>query len=660
MSSWGYSLLAGVCLLPLAFGQVFVGSNSSQTSISVSLPAPANISSNCNATFTTEVTCDRNLPSIAFGGYFPSSDDLTELCNSDCLQSLESQRIAQADACSSDTMMLEGMTYPITATVDVLLWAYNYTCRRDASTGDFCQPIFDSWASGNASDEVCSDCVLGTYQIQLGSAMVYDDELASNFSSMTSSCQATGYPITSPTPLYINATATATATTTASATPSNSCVSNYTVQAGDDCHSISVSQQVSTSELLYFNNLEAGCTDFPSAGTSLCIPHTCEVYTVQQNDTCWDLAEASNGTFSIAQLVSWNIDISNGCENLELLVGNQICVTYPGETPVVSATGAAATATTAPVPTNVVEGTNTNCSKYYQVADDDTCASITQIYSISLADFYFLNPEINSTSCNNLYLDYSYCVQPVGDISTYAGYGGSSTSANPCIGGTTTAPESCYATSYSTIEAWTFPPVNTTGKTPGASNSTTWVSYTVSSVPAYPVTATSYNPTPTPYQSGMVAGCTDFYFVVANDTCADIADRWGVSIDNLYAWNPDVKTDCSGLIAGDYICMAQGTGTVTTALATATATATSTATATTTNAASATAPGPTQTGIPDDCADWVLQSDNVYCADMANNAGISLACFYQMNPAVNTTAGECQGLLADYAYCIGTESNECS
>ncbi|KAI8285871.1 hypothetical protein K4K60_000891 [Colletotrichum sp. SAR11_57] len=52
----------------------------------------------------------------------------------------------------------------------------------------------------------------------------------------------------------------------------------------------------------------------------------------------------------------------------------------------------------------------------------------------------------------------------------------------------------------------------------------------------------------------MVAGCADFYFVVENDTCADIADRWGVSVDNLYAWNPDVKTDCSGLIAGDYHC----------------------------------------------------------------------------------------------------------
>lgn len=403
------------------------------------------------------------------------------------------------------------MTYPITATIDVLIWAYNYTCRRDANTGDFCQPIFDSWASGNSSDEACSDCVLGTYQLQLGSAMVYDDELASNFSSMTSSCQATGYAVTSPAPIYINATATATATTTASATPSNSCASNYTVQAGDGCHSVRIAQKVSTSEMLYFSNLESGCTDFPTAGTSLCMPYTCDVYTVQQNDTCWDLAGASDGAFSIAQLVSWNIDISSGCENLELLVGNQICLTFPDETPVVSATAAAATVTLAPVPTDVVDGTNTNCGKYYQVADGDTCALITQIYSILLADFYFLNPEINSTTCNNLYLGYSYCVQPVGDISTY---GGSSTTANPCVGGTTTAAVSCYATTYSTVEAWMFPAVNTTSTTAGATNSTTWSSYTVTSVPAYPVTATSFNPTPTPYQSGMVAGCTDFYYVV--------------------------------------------------------------------------------------------------------------------------------------------------
>ena len=71
-------------------------------------------------------------------------------------------------------------------------------------------------------------------------------------------------------------------------------------------------------------------------------------------------------------------------------------------------------------------------------------------------------------------------------------------------------------------------------------------------------------------------------------------------------------------------------------------------------------PGPTQSGIPADCNKWVLQQDGVYCQGMANNAGISLTCLYQMNPALNTDKGECQGLWAGEAYCVGTASNVCT
>ncbi len=71
------------------------------------------------------------------------------------------------------------------------------------------------------------------------------------------------------------------------------------------------------------------------------------------------------------------------------------------------------------------------------------------------------------------------------------------------------------------------------------------------------------------------------------------------------------------------------------------------------------APGPTQTGIPDTCNKWMTQKDGKYCQDMANEAGISLACFYELNPAVNTEKGECQGLMAGDAYCIGTSVNMC-
>ncbi|KAL4872891.1 hypothetical protein BDV12DRAFT_192829 [Aspergillus spectabilis] len=48
--------------------------------------------------------------------------------------------------------------------------------------------------------------------------------------------------------------------------------------------------------------------------------------------------------------------------------------------------------------------------------------SLTVMMGISLSDFYFLNPEVNSPNCTNLLTGYAYCVQAVGDISTYPGY----------------------------------------------------------------------------------------------------------------------------------------------------------------------------------------------------------------------------------------------
>ncbi|KAI0890231.1 uncharacterized protein GGS22DRAFT_10196 [Annulohypoxylon maeteangense] len=548
-------LYASSCLLlGTTHGQVFVGTNRSETEFPYLIQPPDGISGNCNSTFASEVTCDVNLPVIASGGYFPSNDDLTNLCNLDCLRSLESFRSTQEQSCAADVMVVSGFTYNVTTTTDTLLWTYNFTCRRDPTSGDFCAPIFDAWANGDTSKDSCSDCILGVYQVQLSNFLGYDDNHASAFSSLTVSCQATGYPLTSPPPNYITETGTPTTTTVASPTASKACASTYTVQDGDDCHSISQTEGISTSEMLYLNNLQAGCTDFPGPGTSLCMPHTCEVYTVQPNDTCWGIVESHDYSFTISQLVSWNIDISRGCDNLELLSGIQICVSYPGSIPEITATAPASTATLAPIPTDVVDGTNTRCGKYYRVRAGDICESVTQIAGISLADFYFLNPEVNSTTCANLLLGYSYCVQAVGDIATYPGYGGSPT--NPCVGGTKAPDTSCYATTYATADPWTFPVVNTTS---GGATTSNYTSLPVETVAPFP-TSGHANPTPVPHQSGMVDGCARFYYVVANDGCLDIANRWGVPLDTLYAWNPDLHTDCTGLQLGTYICVGLGDG----------------------------------------------------------------------------------------------------
>lgn len=178
---------------------------------------------------------------------------------------------------------------------------------------------------------------------------------------------------------------------------------------------------MSTFDLLYENGLEGYCSNFPAAGKKLCLPHQCDIYTVQTNDTCYEITQSRSNAFSISQLVSWNANLNRDCSNINQLLGMQICISFPGESG--SASVSTPSTTIAPVPPNMAVGTNTNCSRYYNVSTGDYCSYMTIQEGISLPDFYFLNPEINSTNCDNLLLGESYCVAPVGDISTYPGYG---------------------------------------------------------------------------------------------------------------------------------------------------------------------------------------------------------------------------------------------
>ncbi|KAJ5237371.1 hypothetical protein N7489_007462, partial [Penicillium chrysogenum] len=89
------------------------------------------------------------------------------------------------------------------------------------------------------------------------------------------------------------------------------------------------------------------------------------------------------------------------------------------------ATGSQSIITTiAPVPSPIVSGTNTKCAKYYQIGKDETCDTVTEKTGISRSDFMFVNPELTET-CTNLQKDVYYCLQAVGDITTYSGHAGS-------------------------------------------------------------------------------------------------------------------------------------------------------------------------------------------------------------------------------------------
>lgn len=139
-----------------------------------------------------------------------------------------------------------------------------------SSTGQYCDPQILAWSnkSSMGANESCSDCWLGCLSMQLNSPLGYDDGLASNFESLTSSCNATAYPFTSPPPYAINSTATtsvpATVTTT---TPPvwnptaihgclvyanwyQGCTGSYTVDDTDDC--ISVSKSLMCQHIAFF------------------------------------------------------------------------------------------------------------------------------------------------------------------------------------------------------------------------------------------------------------------------------------------------------------------------------------------------------------------------------------------------------------------------
>lgn len=486
-------------------------------------------------------------------GYFPSEQDLSNLCTSNCLSSLQDLRSQQIEGCTAeDIITTGGQDFPPTFTLDQLIFTYNYTCITDEyvfehiqvsnlnhclltedRSSKFCAPQIENWlnsSTGMTAAQNCSTCFLSTLQTELGSYFGYDDELAEEFSSLTSSCLKTNYPVTSP-PVYTiahSATASISVTSTfssasSSATPTVDCAEDYTIQAGDTCYSIGTKFNSSTHGLLYKNNLPAYCVGFPSPGTTLCIPEACDIYTVQGDDTCYSIMFTHDYAFTVTQLISWNPNLNRGCSNINQLVGSQICLSFEkGAVPTISSSTAI---TTAPVPTDLANGTNTRCAKYHQVATNETCSSMTVKMGINPVDFYFLNSEVNSTSCNNLIPGDSYCVKAVGDISTYSGYGG--TSQTKCIHKGTIVRSCLATTTLPTDTYWDFPsPMNATSTSTSVSAYSTLpvASGTVSSCAQY---EKYYNPGPN--RSNTI------------NTCDYIAHFIGITVDELLQLNPSLS-----------------------------------------------------------------------------------------------------------------------
>jgi hypothetical protein len=53
----------------------------------------------------------------------------------------------------------------------------------------------------------------------------------------------------------------------------------------------------------------------------------------------------------------------------------------------------------------------------------------------------------------------------------------------------------------------------------------------------------------------MLAGCTQFHYIVSGEDCSTVLPKYGLSVATFTTWNPDVGSACS-LWLNYYYCVA--------------------------------------------------------------------------------------------------------
>ncbi|KAF3898088.1 Carbohydrate-binding module family 50 protein [Trichophyton interdigitale] len=649
------------------------------------------LSKECLAVVNTTVTsCPSWLPTHA-GLREPTVNVLSEerigiLCETSCFADLKKLRTSIQAACANDVMVPPwNIAYPATFMVDRYLYAISLSCLKDKQSGRYCDIMVAEWRNetAGADDHACSFCWLGLEQIQLSSPFGYSDADAADFSSMTSSCSAEGYSYATPTKYAINSTSAAPAA-------SPTCTGSwYNIQEDDTCVVISGAHNVSTYNLIQENALDVGCFSLHQR-ERLCLPQQCKTHQLALRENCSSLTESLNIT--MAQLLAWNPMISPLCTNLASWRGWYLCASSPTRTIPVREGGSLITAV--PVPTNAQPETNPNCGQWYQVGAGDDCSKISLKFGISLKDFYFLNPQVNH-KCENLWLNYSYCVQPVGDIGTYTGYPIST----PSVTFTRPSPTSTSASPTRT-EVWTpVPSPLAPGTIEGcylyenaydeesasdASLNLCWwwaangevdiqefLAWNPSLLnedchlkpgyrycirrwkdrPTLPhVYCSEPNPRFIPSPSIPQSECTCYLLTDKTDkkylSCSEIPGFTTLSVSELRALNPWIEQDCkentftSRLSEDGYLqlCLERsGSSTIST-------------TSSTPMPTSLPPSAPTQPGADKNCNKWHVISEGDNCWSISQKYGISLDDFLLWNPGVGK---DCSALWLNYGVCIG-------
>lgn len=269
---------------------------------------------------------------------------------------------------------------------------------------------------------------------------------------------------------------------------------------------------------------------------------------------------ASTYGVKLAELLAWNSWLSADCDaalfaNLNSTASRAVCIGVWSQsvsaaitTSTRSGTATSTTVSMGPTQSGVVSG----CQLFHTVVDGDDCLSIENEYSVTLAQLYRWNPSIGST-CNNLWLGYTYCVKGPGSSTTPKAISSPVSSSGPTQTGTAfscsqyytvTRGDSCdhieamYGIGFAQLYAWN-PEI-------GSNCQTLRVGYSV----CVAILSAS-----APTQPEIVSDCNRYYTVVSGDSCNYIETKYGITFAQLYSWNPAIGLNCQTLVVGYSVCV---------------------------------------------------------------------------------------------------------
>ncbi|TID07466.1 LysM domain-containing protein [Colletotrichum higginsianum] len=250
--------------------------------------------------------------------------------------------------------------------------------------------------------------------------------------------------------------------------------------------------------------------------------------------------------------------------------------------------------------------TTSYCSWWADYDGSQTCQEVLDFNWIDLKSFRRWNPSVGS-DCSGIKAGNSYCVEAYNEP--------------------TPPPEAEETTTTKAVVTTTAAPTSTKAPTTIITTTTT-------------TSAGSGVETPEPVQGGIVKNCNKFHFVASGDSCAAIAQKYGLTVAQFASFN-GLNGGCTNLWGDTYACVGLIGGNP----------AQTTAPAQTTTAPSngVQTPEPVHNGIVGNCNKFYMVKSGDSCASIAQKNSIRTADVVSWN---GLNSG-CTNLWLDTYACVG-------